>query len=67
MHEYSVHTSECEFYMKYFDCNAIISKKEIVRLPDTTVGLPGLPSLVFSFLIINFPYFEHQMNCFWIV
>lgn len=48
MHEYSVHISECEFYMKYFDCNAIISKQEIVRFPDTTGRLPGL-LLVFSF------------------
>lgn len=34
--------------MKYFDCNAIISE-EIVRFPDTTGRLPGLPSLVFFF------------------
>lgn len=62
MHEYSVHTSECEFYMKYFNCNAIMSKEESVRLSDTTGRLPGLPSLVFSLLIIHFQDFEHQMK-----
>lgn len=42
--------------------NAIISKEEIVRFPDTTGRLPGLPSLDVSFLIIHFQDFEHQMK-----
>lgn len=39
--------------MENSDCNAILSQKKIVRLPDATVGLPGLPSLDVFF---NIPF-----------